>query len=733
MPQNISFGTSFNPSSIFVPGVYLQVVPPTAFFGGAPTSIFAVNGTASWGKANSPQLIGSPQQLVATFGGVAAAALTDPHDIATDITIALGQANGNAGNGGYGNRVTDGTDTQAGVSITDTSGATILTLLASQTGILGRQIAAQFAAGGPGPDQTITLTGSLTTGDVVNILFINANLQNGSYTLSYTVTSGDTTLTLLATHIAAAINASGPLASPAFTATSNAAVVTISWPQKLQSVNISTSVNGSTVATIGGTATPTDIVTINVLDVGLSGGTLAIPYTVQMSDTLTLIATGLKTLINASAPLIALGITATSAAAVLTLKSTSPNQTTFTRTLSVGALETVTFTGGPTEIATGARIASVTMNIVPFPGAGSVETYTGLSGTASRFPGAALTALNNGLNVARPASAFADGITATPTALPPLLGQYVMTGGSDGRNVTTAQLVGNAAAVPPTGIYALESVQFTPSVMWLAGLTDSQAYATVQQFLDSQDIFGLFTFTEGLSTAAAVAAKFGYGIQDYQVGFVKDWQWWFDTANQQSRLVPPLAFAGGAIATLPPWASPSNTGIQLSQGTERNNPFTGNVPYTNAELSQLGQAGIMVITNGIPAGNIIGFRNGYNSVGNNDPTSFVEYSRMTNFIVQTNNTVLGQFIGKLTGFTASDGVRAQITAVIATFLQNLLTQGVIGGFNVQCNNVNNPQSQLAQHEVAIFEQITYLPSIVSIFTQVQGGTTVVTTPAATGA
>ncbi|MFX6357487.1 hypothetical protein ABTF91_20095, partial [Acinetobacter baumannii] len=81
--------------------------------------------------------------------------------------------------------------------------------------------------------------------------------------------------------------------------------------------------NGVENVIVGGTKTTGNTVTVTVLDPALTGGSRAITYTVLATDTLTTIATGLKNAINADTQLSALGVTATSASAVVSISSNS--------------------------------------------------------------------------------------------------------------------------------------------------------------------------------------------------------------------------------------------------------------------------------------------------------------------------------------------------------------------------------------------------------------------------
>lgn len=76
---------------------------------------------------------------------------------------------------------------------------------------------------------TITIGGTITNGDTLTATFANASLPIGSEAVTIPVVTADTTTTL-ATKLAAAINADANLLALGFSATSAAAVVTVSFP-----------------------------------------------------------------------------------------------------------------------------------------------------------------------------------------------------------------------------------------------------------------------------------------------------------------------------------------------------------------------------------------------------------------------------------------------------------------------------------------------------------------------
>ncbi len=103
----------------------------------------------------------------------------------------------------------------------------------------------------------------------------------------------------------------------------------------------SAAVNVTKQITIGGTVTAGDQLWITTHDKGLPHAE-SVSYTVQSGDSTTVIATALKNAINGNSTLAALGVSATSSAAVITVSSNSIKATTYTATKNSGATETIT-------------------------------------------------------------------------------------------------------------------------------------------------------------------------------------------------------------------------------------------------------------------------------------------------------------------------------------------------------------------------------------------------------
>ena len=108
--MSISPYGSINPTSLIVPGLYVQIVPPQlALLNGVPTNLIGVVGSASWGPVNAPTTFGNMSQYAAQFGPVIARTF----DMGTACALAVLQGAQNF----VGVRVTDGTDVAATIAV----------------------------------------------------------------------------------------------------------------------------------------------------------------------------------------------------------------------------------------------------------------------------------------------------------------------------------------------------------------------------------------------------------------------------------------------------------------------------------------------------------------------------------------------------------------------------------------------------------------------------------------
>lgn len=127
---------SVNTTSLIVPDLYVQIVPPqNLVLNGVPTNTLGVVGTASWGPVGEPTIVGSMAEYASLFGPV----MARTNDMGTQVATAVQQGAQNF----RCVRVTDGTDTAA-YSVVPGSNASFTALY---SGTLGNNITATLTAG----------------------------------------------------------------------------------------------------------------------------------------------------------------------------------------------------------------------------------------------------------------------------------------------------------------------------------------------------------------------------------------------------------------------------------------------------------------------------------------------------------------------------------------------------------------------------------------------------------
>lgn len=516
------------------PGAIVQILAPPTYIQGVPSDVIGVTGTASWGPVNSPVLVGSPAAVINSFGGITSAALTDIHDLCTDLIIAFTQAQSTATLQAYGVRVTDGTDVKATGTVKDTAAAVGATITATYSGVLGNSITISVATGAKPSTFDVTLTG---------------------------------------------------------------------------------------------------------------------------------------------------------------------------------------FAGSQTEF------------------------YPGLPASGTTFWPALVSAINNGLQNYRGPSLLVKATIGT-SSVAPAVQSVTLTGGTDGRTVTSVELVGSNTSAPYTGLYSLAGLIPQVGIIWAAGLSDVTVAPTVAAIAELLPAWGLFSAPAGAASnvATLISTLQATSVADYHVSFCGNWIYWYDPVNGQIRQVAPYAFIGGTTATLPPEESPLNTAVSGVVGTERNNPYATPQPFSQAELGALDKAGVLVITTPSPGGSYYGIQSGRNTAPNpaQEP---VEYTRLTNYLALSLGNVIGQFIGMNQSQQLADPLRNQVQHLLDTFTNSLVQAGRISSAYNNCSfaqsgspqaGINTPAS-ISQHYLYALSQLQYLSSVWYFVLSLQGGTTVVTVGSAAGA
>jgi uncharacterized protein len=245
----IIYNGQLNIPALTADGLYIQIIQPPGYISGVPTDVFGIVGGASWGPVNRAVHMGSPLDGQNAFGSLSAASLTDPHDLATDIALAFGQAASQAVIEGWAVRVTDGTDTKSTVNI---------------------------VSGSASASETATLSGSLTIGDVLHLTATSGGILGSPVTVTHTITNTDS-FASCATALAAAINGNSALTTAGISASAAGVVVTIVWNSTL-SVTWSESVTGSAteVITLASGAGSTTGLTLTALYSGVLGNQIVV-------------------------------------------------------------------------------------------------------------------------------------------------------------------------------------------------------------------------------------------------------------------------------------------------------------------------------------------------------------------------------------------------------------------------------------------------------------------------
>lgn len=302
------------------------------------------------------------------------------------------------------------------------------------------------------------------------------------------------------------------------------------------------------------------------------------------------------------------------------------------------------------------------------------ERFVGL--TESTLAADIVSALTNGQGPSRGPSTIARFTAgAVGTVAPVAAGTF--TGGTNGdSSLTSSQQLGTDQAIPRTGMYALKDngVQ----VMFLCGNTDSTTWVTQLGFAKKIGALVVLSMAANLTSEQAVALKKSAGIANEYAAMIKDYCQYLDTVNSVYRLVPPAVFAAGRITSLTPEQSPGNKPVESVVATERT---IADQPYDLDERGMLTAAGILFITNPVPAGNFFGLAHGLNTSANS-AINGIEWPRMTNFLAYSLVGAFGEFIDQNQTTRKDDPVRAAAKTKLLNFFSDLKRNGLIEDFKV---------------------------------------------------
>ncbi|MBR8182093.1 phage tail protein [Burkholderia ambifaria] len=390
----------------------------------------------------------------------------------------------------------------------------------------------------------------------------------------------------------------------------------------------------------------------------------------------------------------------------LTAKYTGTLGNTLSATLSAG---------------TKASTAKLTLSAPGF----TSEVFDNIPGTAAALRDAIVLAVNNGNSQFRGPSALVTASAGASSTAPSLPTTVTFASGTDGATTITSSVMLGTDTAPRKGMYALR--QTGASVAALVDCDDTTSYANQVAFGLSEGVYMLMVGPAGDTISNAVSAKATAGIDSYDAKIIfGDWCYINDTVNNQVRLTSPQGFFAGYFANASPQNSSLNKQMFGIVGTQRT--YTGQ-PYSQAELLQLVQAGIDLITNPIPAGAQFGSPIGLNT-SSDQALHEDSYTRLTNYIAYSINAWGGKFVGQLQGFQTYDQTRANAYAGLAQFMQNMVDQGLIDSYKVTLDKSNNPDSRVMQGWMQADVQARYKAVVRNFLVNLQGGqTTVIQRPA----
>jgi len=589
------------------------------------------------------------------------------HDLATAVAVAV---QNNVVNMVL-VRVSDGTDTAASVALKDVAGTPVtgMTLTGMYTGTVGNTITANVVAGTANNTYRLSIQRAGFTPEVYD------NIGSGVSGATVTPGTGYTSVPALA----------------------------ISAPQNANGVQA------------------TGQVSMKVLSANITGGGAAPGTGYVTNDTITL-ANGVVLTVTASAGAIT-SLAVTNAGSVTGGSlPTSGNVPVSTSGVGTGAIINLVWgIGAYVPGLPGSGYTSATATLTG--GGGTPGTMTPVCTPWLNF----VNAVNNGLSGIRGPSQIVVATVGASATTPNITATYSMSGGTDGAaGVTDATLVG-VDGLTRSGMYALRK-----SGVQVGNLVDCQTPTTWTAQLAFGLQEGIYFHTANppgtsVTTSAsnlATAGIDGYGL----MCLVGDWAYWQDNTNGVQRMLSPATFTSALQAATSPQNSILNAPIGGVIATQRS---LQNLPYSGAEIGQIAQARLDVLTLGAPAGPIFACRTGRN-VSSNSGTNGDNYTRMTNYLAFTMAAAFGYVPGK----PQTIDLRRNVKASMDAFFANLQLAKMIGNVNnpsapawsVQIDGNNNPFSQVALGYMQANIMVTYLSIVRYFLVNIQGGQSVTVTP-----
>lgn len=739
----------FNAAGLDVPDVWINIIAPPDRITGVPTNVLGLVGVASWGPVGAPISAGSgsADRLVGPI-------VNRKHDLATAVKIAALQ--------GVNNfklvRVTDGGDTQATVAVpTD-----CIAYTAKYSGTEGNRITVAHAAGRKPGTTRVTVNRAGYTPEVFdniegsgNALWVavaqainqgQSGIRGPSEWLTaaagagtadpvltaYTLAGGTDGLTdgaITAVEVAdPGFGYAGP-PTVGFSNTGGGSGVAAAARMKVVAVSSVVAAGtgyapGDTIAIAGGTAAPPAVLAVThtkvVAAAIVSGGSGGTDGTQTVTGT-----TGTGTRFQAS-------VTVSDGAITDIVSITTAGDYT-ANPANIGS-EHVTG-AGLSGAALSVTLGVLTAAITTAGGYSAMPSYhPAIQGSTSGSGTGAAFVLSWGVgSIAITAGGrnYPDTVTATLSGGMAgggdvaALGAVAVSGGWE--EGFSSRLVGVDGS-NRTGMYGLRGAGALTFA--LVDCDDPATWSEQLAFALETGSYAFAALPAGMyaDVAGAVAGKGGAGVVDYGLHvWHGDWCYFNDTANGVRRLVSPATYAAGLRAALGPEQSILNKPLNGVVGTEST---AANRVYSGAELSDLVEAGIDVVTNPIPAGDAYGSRLGVNCDVNTAQRSDA-YTALTHFLAHSFENFGGRFVGRV----QTPREVQEVDDAFDFFLGGLVDLGMIG-------DIDNPGKRDKAYSIAVDTsraglgyqavnlKVVYLGIVRYFIVNLEGGSTVVLNPAA---
>lgn len=282
---------------------------------------------------------------------------------------------------------------------------------------------------------------------------------------------------------------------------------------------------------------------------------------------------------------------------------------------------------------------------------------------------------------------------ATPNTNTPASGSYPLTGGNNG-TVPPAVAVYIGTTGPNTGLQALAGATPAVNQVFLAGQSDPTVPAALQAFCSANTCMAAACAPQGTTQAAAKALT--AALNTDRVVFCWPWQQMYVQELNQTVIVPPSGYWVGEVSTLYPNQSPGNKNLAYTSGPE--------FPVSSSDIAACMDPSARIVPIGvpIPRGGI-GIASGA-TLSQTPATNPVYRRRVDDFIVQSINTALGQFVDE----PITTSLMTDQAHTVSAFLDplsgsnNEAGQPMISTFSVQCDLKNNPAS-ITQNDMTVID------------------------------